>query len=192
MSLTIDVYAISLDRLDQVLGSCDQLLLDAILANHSDEQTLQGELDDSVEFTTADGISDLIFGLTDENCPGCFYGYGLMAICAHIGKELPNISGIAGAFAWMDKIDAALIAKSIPLSLQDLVTAGAPVSIPMAEDWPTIGVWYPETIQAGWEAIQAHQLDREDMNVDEMITQFRGWLEMVPRDSDTCIVGFML
>ena len=190
MSLTIEVFAVPWDPLVQALGCGDQALIKTIVARHG---WLLPEADESEgrEFGGADALADLINGETDERFPGSLYGFALMALCAHVGKSLPNVPGIARAFEWMERIDAGLLARSIPLSLQELVCSGSPVPIPLADDWPTVGIWVPETIEEALAALQAHDPSQDDYELAEMIVQIKGWLEAAAKLPGSSLIGFM-
>ena len=85
---------------------------------------------------------------------GYLYGYALEAICAHLGRELPGVSSISRAAAWIDVVDEPLEGKGIPIGLSTLVFGVCPVGIPTPDDHPSIGSWPPHVIPGALEAIR--------------------------------------
>lgn len=191
MSSAINVYAVSVQRLEQILGSRDRALIDAIVARTADFLASIDEIDDEAELTCADAVADLINGETSEDAPGYLYGYALEAICAHVGVELPNICPIVRATDWIEEVDAILDRKGIPIRLERLVFGGSPVPIPEPDDYPAIGHWPAADITGALAAFVA--IDVSDIAADmaETIAQVRDWLKRAAKIEDASIVGFL-
>jgi hypothetical protein len=191
MSSTVTVYAVSVDRLKQVVGSGDQALIDAIVEGQADFLASIDEIDDEAERTCAEAVADLVNGETSDDAPGYLYGYALETICRHVGQELPNISGISRASQWIEKIDAVLTSKGVPLRFSNLVYDGTPIPIPEPDDSPSIGQWPAGKIPAALAAIQSIEPAGIDNDMDETFAQMRGWFERAAKTPGVSIVGFL-
>ncbi len=192
MSSTISVYAVSLDRLKQVVGSGDQGMIDAIVDARQDFLSTIDDIDDEAEFTCADAVADLVNGETTEDVAGYLYGYALEAICAYIGEELPNICGIAGgATAWMKEVDSLLESKGVPVRLNTLVFGGSPIPIPEPDDAPFIGEWSASDVPPALAAFRSLNLIGVDDEMAETFAQIRGWLDEAAKRPGVSIIGFL-
>src|SRR5690242_17166709 len=125
VSSAINLYAVSVERLKQVIGSRDQGLIDAIVAEHADFLSSVDDIDGEAEMTCADAVAELINGTPSKDGPGYLYGCALEAICSQLGEALPNICPIAGASGWIDEVDAILKSNRVPVRLSKLVYAGS-------------------------------------------------------------------
>ena len=119
------------------------------------------------------------------------YGYGLEAICAHIGEELPNICPIARATAWIKGVDALLESKGVSVRLTTLVFGGSPVPIPEPDDYPGIGEWSASEVPAALAALRSLDLTGVDEEMAETFAQIRGWLEEAAKRPGVSIIGFL-
>jgi hypothetical protein len=191
MSSAINAYAVPLDRLKQVVGSGDQATIDAIVAGHKAFLSSIDDIDDEATITCADAVADLVNGEIVENVPGYLYGYGLEAICAHIGEELPNICPIARATAWIKGVDALLESKGVSVRLTTLVFGGSPVPIPEPDDYPGIGEWSASEVPAALAALRSLDLTGVDEEMAETFAQIRGWLEEAAKRPGVSIIGFL-
>jgi hypothetical protein len=192
MSSTFDVYAVADERLKQVVGSRDKALADAIVASQEHLLSSVDEIDEESELKAADALRELIDGQLSGDGGGYLYGYALKAICAHIGQELPEISGVAGASDWMNEVDGVLESKGLPMTLNALVYGGSPVEIPEPDDYPFIGKWDASKVPAALASFRAADLsDVEDDEIAETITQMRQWLEAAAQKAGTSLIGFL-
>ncbi len=191
MSSTLNVYAVSMSQLKQVLGSANQALIDAIFASEGDWLESINDIDDEAGFSCEDAIGFLIHGAINQECPGYLYGYGLEVICAHIGTRLPEISGISGAYDWIQEVDAVLNEHGVPISLNDLVYTGSPVPIPQPDDYPVIGKWDAHTIAPALDAMRSIDLSQLDYDAKSTLVQMQGWLEATLKTPDRCVIGFL-
>lgn len=191
MSSAINVYAVSLERLKEVVGSRDQAMIDAIVEAHEDFLDSIDEIDEDLELTCADAVAKLINGELSEEVPGYLYGYAIEAICAHIGEELPNICPIAGASDWIEEVDALLERKGIPVGLNQLVYGGAPVPIPEPDDYPFIGKWTPTELPAAKAAFAGADLTDVDPEMAETMQQIRNWVEAGAKEPTVAVIGFL-
>src|SRR5262249_34899994 len=122
---------------------------------------------------------------------GYLYGYALEAICAYVGRELPNVPGICGTSAWVDKVDAYLRREGVAVGLAELIYGSYPVEIPEPDDYPFIGSWPPQVIPGAVEAIRRADVRGLDFEMAETVTQIRAWLEAVAEDPEEGLVGFL-
>ena len=191
MSSGINVYAVTLERLKQVVGSRDQAAIDAIVKGHEDFLSSIDDIDEEAELTCADAVAELINGDLSEDAPGYLYGYAVEAICSHVGEELPNVCPIAGASDWIEEVDALLEDKGIPVRLNGLVYGGSPVSIPEPDDYPFIGKWTTDELASAKTAFESADLTNVDPEMAETLQQMRGWIEAAAKKPGVSIVGFL-
>jgi len=193
MSSTLSVYVISFDRLKKVRGSRDRRLVAAIGAEFEYFLSQIDELRDEDEDvpTCRDAVAQIIEGATLAAHLGYLYGYALEAICAHLGRELPGVSSISRASAWIDEVDELLVGKGIPIGLSSLAFGVCPVDIPTPDDHPSIGSWPPHVIPGALEAICRADLAGSDDETTETIAQIRGWLEAAVGDPEEGLMGFL-
>jgi hypothetical protein len=193
MSSTLSVYVISFDRLKNVRGSRDRGLVEAIGAELEYFLSQVDELRDEDEDvpTCRDAVAQIIEGAPLAAHLGYLYGYALEAICAHLGRELPGVSSISRAAAWIDVVDELLEGKGIPIGLSTLVFGVCPVDIPTPDDHPSIGSWPPHVIPGALEAIRRADLAGSDDGTTETIAQVRGWLEAAAGDPEEGLMGFL-
>ncbi len=120
---------------------------------------------------------------------GYVYGYALEAICAYLGRELPNVTGICGASAWFEKVDAVLRGNGLPVGLTDLVYGDCPVAIPPPDDCPCIGSWPPQAVAGALAAIRGVDPGGLGHEMAEAVGQVRAWLEAAGPGEG--LVGFL-
>jgi hypothetical protein len=191
MSSAINVYAVSIERLKQVVGSRDRSAVDAIVADLEHFLSTIDDIDEDAEMTCAEAVAELVNGETSDDAPGYLYGYALEAICAHVGEELPNICPIAGASDWIEEVDAVLKRKGIPVRLSGLVFGGSPVPIPEPDDYPSIGKWPAAEVPGALKAFQSLDVTDIDDEMAETLAQMRGWLEAAAKTPGASVIGFL-
>ena len=191
MSWGVNVYAVLLERLGQIVGSRDRKIAGAIIDAQEDFLSSIDEIDAEAEMTCADAVGELVNGEVSEDGPGYLYGYALEAICAQAGRELPNISAIAGASDWIEEVDAVLKSRGVPVRLSQLVYGGSPVLIPEPDDYPFIGTWPAAAIPGALAAFEAADLGGLDEEMVETLEQMRGWLEEAAKNQGESLVGFL-
>jgi hypothetical protein len=190
MSYAVNVYAVSIERLKEVIGSRDKMMLDAIIAEQADFLSTIDDIDDEAEMTCAGALAKMINGQSSLDDPGYLYGYAIETLCAQIGVELPNICPICGVSDWVDEVDAILEAKGVPIRLSDLVNAGSPVPIPTPDDFPFIGFWPADEIPAALAAFRSLDFTGFADEMAETFTQMRAWLEEAAKTSGVSVIGF--
>jgi hypothetical protein len=191
MSSGINVYAVPLARLTQVVGSRDRSMIEAIVKANDDFLSGIGDIDPDAELTCADAVAGLINGDPPGDAPGYLYGYAVEAICWYVGEELPNICPISGASDWIEQVDALLEGKGIPLRLNALVYGGSPVSIPAPDDYPFIGNWSAAELAAARTPLENADLTDAGPEMTATLQQIRGWVEATAKQPDVSIVGFL-
>src|SRR5687768_10056766 len=114
MSSAINVYAVPVGRLAEVVGSRDRAVIDAIVEGQADFLESIDNIHEEAEMSCAEAVAELINGEVSEDGPGYLYGYALEAICRHVGEELPNMGPISGSSDWIEEVDGVLEGKGIP------------------------------------------------------------------------------
>lgn len=191
MSNSINVYAVELSRVDAIIGSCDQSLIDAIVREHEAFLSSIDDIDSDSELTCADAVADLINGESADDAAGYIYGYASEAIYSHLGETLPNICSVVGASEWLDKVDAVLETNGIPVRLNLLVYRGSPIAIPEPDDYPFIGSWTTEEIAAAKTAFENADMTDSESDMLGILNQVRGWVVVAAKNKDCSIVGFL-
>jgi hypothetical protein len=191
MSSGIDVYAVSIERLNQLAGSRDPDLVGAVIEQQHDFLESIDALDEEGQMSCAHALAEVVNGEISGEMPGYLYGYAVKALCAHVGKELPGISPIARGSEWIEEIDGLLTSRQIPLQLSTLVYGGSPLEIPQRDDYPFIGSWAAEEIPAALEAFRALDTAALDPEMAETLVQMRTWLEAAAATPGTSLVGFL-
>lgn len=188
MSSSITVYAVSLDRLRQLIGSRDQSFVDEVHRSMKRFLSRVDEIDDEAELKCGEAVAELIHDRLSDG-PGYLYGYALKAICATAGTELPNIPQITDATGWIDEIDKLLTRLDVPLRMKSLVFRGSPVPIPEPDDYPCLGFWTEAEIAAALPALRALNPDDAGEESDTLI-QIREWIAKTA-STHHAIVGFL-
>jgi len=188
MGSTLDVYAISLERLTQAAGSGDQSLIAAIKTSQGDFLASVDEINDEAGFTCAEALAELVNGGISQRELGYLYGYAVKAICMHLGKELSGAGPFSRISGWTEEVDASLKAHGIPLAIDDVLYAGSPVRIPEPDDYPFIGHMTPDIVAPTLAAFQAQPAaaDNEDLLL------IRGWLEEAAKIPGGALVSFII
>lgn len=191
MSSSINVYAVSLEDLKPAAGSGDHALIDGATRSREWFLSTIDDIDDEAPIPCAQALADIVSGRVTEDAPGYLYGYALEAICGHVGRELPNICGIAGSTQWMEEVDAALKRRGVAVQLSDLLYRGSPVPIPEPDDFPFIGYWTPDEITTALAAIRGGDRSGLDNEMAEMFREIEGWLAGASESPGAAIVGFL-
>jgi hypothetical protein len=191
MSSGINVYAVPIERLKQLVGSRDLGTIDAIVEGHEEFLSSIDDIDEEAELTCADAVAQLLNGELSEDAPGYLYGYAVEAICSHVGETLPNICPIAGASDWIEEVDALLERKGIPVRLNALLYGGSPVPIPEPDDYPFIGKWTAAELAAAKSAFESADLTDVDPEMAETLQQMRDWVEAAAKKPGASLVGFL-
>jgi hypothetical protein len=191
MSVGLNVYAVSLERLKQIVGSRDQAMIDAIVEGHEDFLSSIDDICKDAELTCVDVVAELINGELSENTLCYLYGYAFEAICSHVAEELPNICPISGASDWIEEVDALLEGKDIPIRLNELVFGGSPVPIPEPDDYPSIGKWTAAELAAARVAFEATDLTDVEPDMAETLQQIRDWVAVASKKPGAAVVGFL-
>src|SRR5688572_30061782 len=174
MGSAINVCAVPLGRLREIVGSRDRAVIDAVVEGQADFLQSIDDIDEETEMSCAEAVAERVNGEVSEGGPGYLYGYALEAICWHVGEELPNMGPISGASDWIEEVDGVLEGKGIPVRLSELVYGGSPVEIPEPDDYPGIGEWSAEQVAAARAAFAGAELGDLDEEMREMLGQIRG------------------
>lgn len=128
MSYTLTPYAVDLAALQQVVGSGDEALLAAVLAENADEP------DDDDELSTAQALRHLILGEPRDEAQAYQYGYALEMVCRHLGEQLPGDCWESIRWAVLEQTGF----------VEVLERSGPPVPLPPSTDFPRIAHLTPE------------------------------------------------
>lgn len=193
MSLSINVYAIQMDRIKNLVGSKDKAVISAITQEFKYFFSGVDDIDPKAGLTCAGALEQLINGDMSDDAPGYLYGYAFESLCAYAGEELSNICPIAHADAenWIRMIDVVLEKEAVAVRLSRLLFGGCPISIPEPYDFPYIGHWTPARLDQAKEVIQTADLSHQDSDIDKTLKQMKEWVEAGTKKADITIVGFL-
>ena len=189
MSYCVHPVAVSLRKLEKALGSGKTRLLKKIAQRNSSDFDEIDEIDDDDEVdedgvTTPDALSHLIMGQPLNERYGFKYGYALLFLCEFLGDTLSNNGWCAMRSAWFDEVDDVLeqagIEENVFRTYEHLIGRGAPVALPMIEDFPTIGFIRNEEMPAIAAALTTSGIDPDD-EVGESLQEVVSWLEHCQR-----------
>jgi hypothetical protein len=155
-------------------GDFDQF--DEMAADYAD-----GE-DDQEPLTMRAAITQMVMGEEYDEELGFMYGYALEFICLHLGEQLPNSgwSAMPRGAAYAQKADKALkragVAEDV-LQVSQLMNRGAPVPLPLIEDFPGIGYMRAKEIEAALKEFGEDKLTAvTDEELQGSLAEVRGWL----------------
>jgi hypothetical protein len=142
MGYGLTPYSVSIDKLVEACGSCDDALRRAICERFKDEITL---VDDFLDHSNEEGISLAIKHLImneDQTLDGASYGYGFEFIVRFFGDRLDNNLFYPCHAEYLEnEVDAMVKETGAIISLSDLCYRGAPVDFRLPDDFPFIGHW---------------------------------------------------
>ncbi len=191
MSSTITVFAVSLERIKQAVGSQDESLLAQIVTEQDYYLKNTDSIDGDCDFKCEDALADIIHGRVTEDMAGYLYGYAFGIICRQLGVELDNIPGIARAATWIERIDASLQEIFSPIQLSDFLYTGCPISIPEPDDYPFIGHLPATRIAAILGELSTLDLTGLESNAAEILGQMTAWLKTANTTPGASLVGFL-
>ena len=191
MSSTITVFAVSLDRIRQVVGSKNESLLTQIVAEQKSCLEDIDSIDEECGFRCAEALADIIHGRVNRDIRGYLYGYAFETLCRQFGRELNEISGIAGAATWIEEIDGALVEVSSPIKLSDLLYAGCPIPIPRPDEYPIIGFLPASILPVTLEQLSTLDTTKLDSDAAEVLGQMTSWLKTAGTIPGASLVSFL-
>jgi hypothetical protein len=200
MSYGLTVYVVSLPKLRALPGSRDRKLIkraqassfvadqiDEMVQRHNEDSDEEGQ----IRVSFADAVAQLVTREVPPDVPhyaGFVYGYAFEAICAGLGDVLDNDSVPGLDF---DELDEFLKSNGVPLEVLELTCGGAPIEVPPADDWPSIGWWSPEQIAKATRPLSELDLEDAEDEISECVEQIRAWVAEARRRKDACLVGFV-
>lgn len=128
MSYTLTPYLVDLEALRRAVGSGDEALLAAIVAENP-ERLGSDEVEEEGEIPLGQALRHLVMGKLLQKEPAYQYGYALEQLCDHLG-EIPACDMWEG-IGWQT-----LEATGVE---QVLKRSGPPVPLPPSTDFPRIG-----------------------------------------------------
>jgi hypothetical protein len=195
MGYALAVYSVPHKALLAVRGSKDKALLDRIWTDcpHTGpvDELIDGRnarREEQIEVKFRDAVRQLLYGGPLEGAPGFVYCYALEGICWALGRWLDNDEVPGFHF---EELDDFLTEQGVPLTIQQLAFGGPPIPLPEPDDFPGIGCWTPELIQAG--AVALKQLNRDGVP-DYLLASIEtidSWLAHAIDQAGNCLVGFV-
>ncbi|WP_020474893.1 DUF7691 family protein [Zavarzinella formosa] len=198
MSYILNPIAVDLKKVVEVFGSKNKRLIATLIKNFEDEfdqidemaaEMLENEDEDEDEdedgdgkeaTTVRDAITQMVMGQKYDDRVGFVYGYALEFICRHFGEGLSNDSWSSMRSEWARKADKALKSVGVAektLRVSQLMNRGAPVPLPMIEDFPGIGYMTLKEIEMAVAEFTEEKLDAvKDDEVREALSELRFWL----------------
>ncbi len=186
MSSTMTGYAVDFGRLKSIYGGTEKPLLEKILVQRRSELR---DLNDDVfaddieagRLTMQQALKEIFDGKISDPKSGAQYLYALEQICQTIGNWMvPSVlSGIAGG--WITKTFGPVLAKKWKLkgvlTLEELMEKGPPLPLPKADDFPAVGSFSPEEVDAALDKLW--RVDRTDVDPEvlEGVVEIEGWLK---------------
>jgi hypothetical protein len=190
MGYILTPIAVDLKQVTGVIGSKNKRLLSTLIKEFGGEfeqidemaADFVDEMDEEDGATTVrDALTQMVMGQEYNEELGFVYGYALEFVCRHFGEYLPNGNWSAMRSEWAHKADKALEKAGVgaeALRLSRLMNRGAPVPLPLIEDFPGIGYMTRKEIDAALLAFGADQLVAvKDAAVREALAEVRGWLQ---------------
>jgi hypothetical protein len=167
MSYVLTAYLVDIDKLQALVGSKDQSVVEAVKANNAEFFDEEEEEFDEDELWLSTAIEHLIMDQEKDPEEAHQYGYALREICDCYGELLP-------CDAWNGVRWAAVEI----CGLQDLLTkTRPPIELPENDDFPRIGCLrrseVPGELQAAKERLEA-ATENDDP---ELLEEYVGWLE---------------
>jgi hypothetical protein len=173
MSTAVVVYSVASGPLRAAFGSkSEPLKLKLRLGKDSKSVALRALID---------GVP------TSEDASTVLYAFE--RLCAHFGRQLPNASFSATRLGSLERIDAALKNAGMPFSVLTLIYGGAPVPLPQADDFPSVGCIDESSVRATAELIAKNGLSAEDPELDGALFDVSEWTEVAAARGDM-LVGF--
>jgi hypothetical protein len=173
-------------------------LLEDFFGDDDDEDEEENEEDEddepARELTAGAALVQMILGGTMDPAQGSKYGYTLNLLCESLGTVPDHDAWCSIRSAAFDTVDAILKKIGIdPKSFAThtfLVSRGAPVLIPKADDFPFIGYLERKEIPAILGRLDSAKVEAEIKGEDkyeqewihEAIGELRGWLEACAKD----------
>ncbi len=174
MSRGVMLYSVPPERLRQALGSRASALK-AGLKLGSDPQSQ----------ATARFIDE-------GSVPDCDSGVRIHAferLCEYLGRSLPNSSVSPVKLDFLEKVDQELERVSFCLSLSKLIYGGGPLSLPPADDFPTVGHADARLVELADEQRRAGLLKSGDEEIASVFAELSDWVEVAAARKDM-LVGF--
>lgn len=171
MSYSLLAFAVDLPEIERRIGSGDQGVIDAVIANNPEEFDEEEE-DEDDDLSLKSAVRQLVMGESMDPEEAHQYGYALQELCSTYGEDLP-------CDLWCGVRWGAIEG----CGLEPLMTrTGSPVALPPNDDFPTIAFLRrgEETAKALADAkrrLEGAPPEGLDENLDDLIEEYAGWLE---------------
>jgi len=174
MSVSAVVYSVPPSKLLGAIGSKDAALKRALELGQDPQSRALAALIDGQPQPAKRSAATVI--------------YGFERLCAHLGRSFGcNFSPTDVDL--LDKIDAELKGRGLPLSLSRLIYGPPPVPLPPPDDFPTVGHIEAARIQAAFAALPPDGLSSDDPRIDAVLFDLCEWLTIAAARKDM-LVGF--
>lgn len=158
MGYGVMAYAVDIDKLVALCGSGDDRTRRMVSGRFRERiSQLNLDLDWSNERgqpSVFEAIRHLVMG-DEKTLDGAMYGYGLKFIVEFLGQALDNAPFYpCPARHLSETVDPQLAQAGATIRMTDLAFGGAPVPIPLPDDFPAIGHWTAEQVSANVEPLR--------------------------------------
>lgn len=179
MSYCLHVYAIDLEKLKSYCGSKNETIL-----KHGEVKlgSLMTHHDDFFTASMPPGtpsvrmaLKQLINGEPRHPSYGFQYGYALKLLCELYGSPLNNNGWSATRDSYLEKMQEILKSYGLDSYLRRLLYRGAPVEIPVIQDFPAIGYLQLADAVAIDQAMKPVDFSNYDEDIAESLDNFHSW-----------------
>jgi hypothetical protein len=165
LSYTLVVYLLDLDELRRAVGSRDEALLSAVIADDPEAfEPEEPDPDDREEIPPGEALRHLVMG--EKHDPGSAhqYGYALEHLCRHLGRRLEG--------GWWESIRWTVLQAT---GMEEIL-AGPPVPLPPNDSFPVIGFLTPEQVRPLAEKLREGPLKTAASSGRRRRRGFREWM----------------
>ena len=138
MSYSVGAYAVDLGELAKVIGSKDEALLAALIADNPELGEPDEEAEEEDQVSESAALRHLVMGETPHPPSAYQYGYALEELCRHLGEWLPGDLWTSIRWTVLEETGFQEILKK----------TDPPVPLPPSEDFPRIGHLSAEQVRA--------------------------------------------
>jgi len=181
MGYSLHVSCIDFRRLLTVPGSRDRKLLDAVQPDLEDLWDPEDFDDEDPPLAMPpEALEQIVNGqVPEEEWGGEPYYEALAAVYAHLGTDIGELHLSSHDMKHLQEVEDALAGAGAkaPLSLQALVLRGAPIRVPSAEPFPSLGYLTPEEVAKASTQYDELSLQGVPAGLRSTIEQLGKWLK---------------
>ena len=176
MSYCLIPYMIDLAQLRSAVGGKDAGLVRAIRSSNPEKFD---DPDPRYPLTLGDALSHLVMGEPNNPKVPHQYGYALEVLCQRLGQGL-------GCDMWGGVRFAALDDSGVGT----VMGSGPPVTLPVNRDVPVIGYLDRQQVATAVAEFPAGGLTNDDEDLQELVTEYEGWLRRVAAAGKDLVLFF--